>query len=118
MDFEKSQVWRDLRGDPGNFYCRASDMERQQFKDWLRGLLRTQMATVTFTKADGETRRMQCTLQDTVIPTPVVAEGTAKKKPNPDVCVVWDINQSAWRSFRWDRITEINFDLTAPINTK
>jgi hypothetical protein len=33
----------------------------------------------------------------------------SKKKPNDDVCVVWDCTQNAWRSFRWDRLKRIEF---------
>ena len=34
---------------------------------------------------------------------------SSKKKPNDDVCVVWDCTQNAWRSFRWDRLKRIEF---------
>jgi hypothetical protein len=113
MDFERSQIWRELTGDPGNYYCQASDMERDVFKKWLRCLLAERVVTVDFTKATGEFRSMKCTLNTELGAKYVVNENKTKpaREPNPDVCVVWDVAQSAWRSFRWDRIKRIAFDL-------
>jgi hypothetical protein len=113
MEFEKDQIWRNLTDEPGNYYCQASEFEREQFKEWVRGLLREREVTVDFVKADGEFRSMKCTLNESHGAKYVVNENqhTPKKKPNPDVCVVWDMNQSAWRSFRWDRIKRIQFEL-------
>lgn len=34
-----------------------------------------------------------------------------KKKANPDICVVYDLEKDAWRSFRWDRLTNVQFNL-------
>lgn len=67
---------------------------------------------VVFTKKDGTERTMRCTLSKSYIPvTPVVISETplpdaisASRKKNPAVQVVWDIEASAWRSFRWDSI--------------
>jgi predicted DNA-binding transcriptional regulator YafY len=44
-----------------------------------------------------------------VVRTVVDSEDTAKpaRKLNTDACAVWDLNQSAWRSFRWDRMKKI-----------
>jgi predicted DNA-binding transcriptional regulator YafY len=40
-----------------------------------------------------------------------VKENITPKKSNPNVCVVWDVNQAAWRSFRWDRVKKVQFDI-------
>lgn len=109
MNFEKTQMWRELSNDAGNYYCQASDFERQHFKDWLVALLREQEATIDFIKADGEFRSMKCTLNEGR--GAKYSSNGNKKRPNPDVCVVWDTNRGAWRSFRWDRIKRIQFDL-------
>lgn len=109
MDFEQSQTWQALSGDPGNFYCRADDLDREHFRNWMRGLLSESTVTVEFEKADGTHRSMICTLSETLgakrVNTP------AERVPNPDVCVVWDCEQDAWRSFRWDRLKRIEFAL-------
>jgi hypothetical protein len=111
MNFEQSQVWRELTDDPGNYYCNASDLEREQFQDWLKGLLREREVTVDFVKADGDFRSMKCTLSESWGAKYTVNESKSPRKSNPEVCVVWDTAQSAWRSFRWDRIKSIKFDL-------
>lgn len=68
--------------------------------------LRSQILTVTFTKKNGETRRMTCTLQPEYFSSDkynnVLTENTDRSN-----CTVWDINAQGWRSFLWDNITLI-----------
>jgi len=65
--------------------------------------------TVTFTKVDGSTRIMHATLAPNLITESAADAAKAPRKPNPDVCVVWDKDVGQWRSFRWDSIREISF---------
>ncbi len=109
MNTDQLRTWNAISGEPGNYYVNANDAERQLFRDWVQGLLRDQEATVEFTKSTGETRVMTCTLSESVLPKQV--NKTTERKPNPDVCVVWDVKQGAWRSFRWDRMKRIEFTL-------
>ena len=109
MSFERDQVWRKLTDDPGNYYCQASDFEREQFKSWLTGLLCEREVTVDFVKADGDFRSMKCTLNEAL--GAKYSGNESKRRPNPDVCVVWDTTQNAWRSFRWDRMKRVQFAL-------
>ena len=113
LSSEQGQMWRSLTDDPGNYYCNASDLERDIFKKWLRDLLKTQEVIVDFIKADGEFRSIKCTLSESHGAKYVVNENKDRtsKKPNPEVCVVWDVNQNAWRSFRWDRVKRIEFSI-------
>ena len=94
-----------------NYYINASQAERQTLQESVRTLLQTTSITVDFEKANGEFRSMKCTLREDLGAKYTVKENAAPKKPNPDVCVVWDVNQAAWRSFRWDRLKRIQFDL-------
>jgi hypothetical protein len=120
MEFEKEQVWRRLsgNGEYENYYCLADEAERESLRTWVKDLLHSQAVMVEFKKADGSIRVMNCTLSDLhgakYTQTPVV-ENAAKepkaKKPNEDVCVVWDIDAGAWRSFRWDRLIRIDYKL-------
>ena len=98
-----------LRDEPGNYYVMAPESERQIFREWVTGVLRQHEAVIDFAKADGAFRSMTCTLEESRLP-PAINK-TAQKKHNPEVCVVWDCNQQAWRSFRWDRIKRIAFTL-------
>jgi len=109
MNFEKSQIWRNLTNEPGNYYCQASESEREEFKRWVHGLLNEREVTVDFVKADGDLRSMKCTLSEPLGAKYTMNEAKTPKKPNPEVCVVWDTGKNAWRSFRWDRLKRIEF---------
>lgn len=64
---------------------------------------------VVFTKANGDTRIMHCTLNESMLPEQVdLEEAVQKKKPNPDVLAVWDVENSGWRSFRWDSVADFS----------
>jgi len=106
---DKQRVADILSGRPGNYYSNADETERQIFRDWLTSALIREEVTVDFEKVNGEFRSMTCTLQESRLP-PAINK-TTQKKANLEVCVVWDCNQQAWRSFRWDRIKRIAFTL-------
>ena len=93
-----------------NYYSQASESERETMRTWVKGLLREGEVVVEFEKADGEQRRMTCTLQESTIPL-VNTESKTAREPNPNTCVVWDINANGWRSFRWDRMKRIEFTI-------
>lgn len=111
MEFAKEDMWRKLAGETGNFYAEANNEERTQYRDWLKVLLESTRLTVVFTKADGTDRTMVCTLSEQEGAKYSITESTNKRKPNEDVCVVWDCEINNWRSFRWDRIKGVKFNL-------
>lgn len=77
-------------------------------REGIRNMLRASVIEVTFTKSDGTSRTMKCTLNEEFIPQKdTTTEPTTARKVNPDVCPVWDMENQAWRSFRWDSITNI-----------
>ena len=75
---------------------------------------------VTFTKVNGETRTMPCTLREEVLP-PLPSTNVphytntdnpidfpkSEKKPNLDVMSVWCTDQNGWRSFRIMNVTKL-----------
>ena len=63
--------------------------------------------TVTFTKINGETRVMPCTLKEDVIP---AVENKGTKKPNDAVVSVWCLDKKEWRSFRVDNVVDLQID--------
>ena len=87
-----------------------SAIDTKEGKEWLRGLLRSEIVTVIFVKKDGSERKMVCTLSENKIPVEKAPKGTEKVK-NDEVVPVFDIENQGWRSFRWDSITGIHFDL-------
>ena len=111
MHTDQLKVWSAISGQPASYYVNASEEEREIMREWLRGLLREREVTVDFEKANGEFRSMKCTLCEDLGAKYTVNENKVSKKPNSDVCVVWDTGQQAWRSFRWDRMHRIQFDL-------
>ncbi len=79
-------------------------------KNWLLTLLREQEITVKFVKKDGSEREMLCTLSESKIPAEKAPKGV-ERTTSADVVPVFDIENQGWRSFRWDSITGIHFDL-------
>jgi hypothetical protein len=111
MNFDQAQTWRALSDDAGNYYCQASEDERDAFRNWVKGVLRERSVTVNFHNARDEFRSMSCTLNPDLGMPVVVKENTSPRKSKDDVCVVWDLQKQSWRSFRWDRIKSVHFDL-------
>jgi len=84
--------------------------DHQVGRKWLVDLLKSQPITVVFEKTNGEHREMNCTLKDGVA-IPYEKKTDKQKKHDSEVLPVWDIDKNAWRSFRYDSIIKINFDL-------
>ena len=71
--------------------------------------LKEGICKVVFTKANGDTRIMHATLNEAHLPEQIdLEEVIQKKKPNPNVLAVWDVEAKGWRSFRWDSLKEFN----------
>jgi WYL_2, Sm-like SH3 beta-barrel fold len=64
------------------------------------------LVEVTFTKVDGTTRVMPCTLHSDLIPKVEVTEGKKTKAPNPNTMSVFCTDKAEWRSFRIDNVIE------------
>ena len=90
----------------------------KKFKRWLKGHLAFGPVTVIFTKKDGTERVMNCTTNlelvphetntDNPIDFPVVKK---ERKVNEDIMPVYDLEVKAWKSFRWDSIKQVRFEL-------
>jgi len=91
-----------------------SETDLIKFKKWLKSHLRMGPVTVTFTKKDGTERVMKCTTDATLImfkdPTILESKGSTRKV-NEDIIPVYDLESSAWKSFRWDSIKQVSFTL-------
>lgn len=68
----------------------------------LKELLKSNVVQVTFWKANGEKRTMNCTLQSTFLPESVEKEET--RKQSDTALAVWSVDDDGWRSFRWESI--------------
>jgi hypothetical protein len=94
------------------WYKSAVPAEQKRFRTWLAGMLVVGPATVEFVKADGEVRNMLCTLEPHALPPrPPVTESTRTRKANDEALSVWCVDKQAWRSFRFDSIKSVSFNL-------
>lgn len=118
--WEKQEMVRLLKGAPGTQYQEASDVEKTVMRDWIKSLLQKGPITVTFTKADGTNREMNCTLDLSRIPPPpapigpvdgIVKETKQRKKPDEHSLRVFDLDKNEWRSFRFDRLKKVTATL-------
>jgi len=81
----------------------SSDKKRSYIKD----MLVSDILKVTFTKVNGDTREMYCTLQDEFVPEhkKYFSEGAKPREKNMEVLSVFDMEKGDWRSFRIETIT-------------
>lgn len=87
-------------------------------RDFVKAHLQKGTVKVVFVKADGLLRQMVCTLDEKKIPanllptppssTQALAESAARTKTDPpEVVRVYDIESQGWRSFRLDRLLQL-----------
>lgn len=91
-------------------YADFDAKEKTRFRKWLHGHLTYGEVYVTFEKKDGSMREMRCTLKEGVIPTFEKKTETERKK-NDEVMAVFDLDKNEWRSFRFDSVKEVKFEI-------
>tara|TARA_B100002019_G_scaffold26125_1_gene20045 strand:+ start:4245 stop:4517 length:273 start_codon:yes stop_codon:yes gene_type:complete len=74
-----------------------------------------EIVDVTFKKLSGDERKMKCTLIPSMLPPAQRDDKLSQTKIRnleDKTIVVWaiDIEPSAWRSFRYDRVTAVEID--------
>jgi hypothetical protein len=72
----------------------------------LSRILKENVMIVDFRKADGTPRIMRCTLKSSYLPSISAPVKKARLHSNESISV-WDVDLSAWRSFRIDSISSI-----------
>jgi|CryBogDrversion2_8_1035294.scaffolds.fasta_scaffold64169_2 hypothetical protein len=75
-------------------------------RDGILKDLKQHVCEITFTKANGETRVMRCTLDERYMPSydKKHLNEMHNKKENLNVIAAWDVHASGWRSFRIDSV--------------
>ena len=74
----------------------------------IKQMLQEGVCQVTFTKVDGETRVMPCTLDTSLMPARTVTESkTVQRSFKPSTLSVWCTDQNEWRSFRVVNVTKV-----------
>lgn len=82
-------------------------MMNEQEIEKLKAELVKGLVVVRFQKADGTMREMQATLVPYVLPP---TKGTGRKQ-SKDVQVVYDLEAEEWRSFRYDSVIEVFYNV-------
>ena len=72
-------------------------------REEIKKQLKESILRITFEKKDGTNRVMLATLRNDYIE-PILKPTTNHRKPNPEVCCVFDIEKDGFRSFRWDSL--------------
>lgn len=121
--WEQSETVRLLTGKPGTQYQESDETNQAIIRDWVRRLLQTTEVEVEFVKSDGTLRVMRCTTDPDKIPVVqakvntgpvdgIVTESKPRKQPDVHSIRVFDLDQQAWRSFRFDRLRRVSASLT------
>jgi|TARA_R110000744_G_scaffold161279_1_gene277754 hypothetical protein len=73
-------------------------------RDLVAASLRAGPVEIEFTKVNGESRVMKCTLNEAYIPAINMPKGEEKSlKKTAEVLPVYELDQG-WKSFRWDSL--------------
>jgi hypothetical protein len=90
-----------------------NEQDLDRFQKWLRSHLKMGPMTITFIKVNGDERVMKCTTDPTYImfKDPAVLESRSNRKQSKDVISVYDLENNAWKSFRWDSVKQVRFEL-------
>jgi hypothetical protein len=98
---------------------KSSEDGMDDFKRWLNAELHRQIVTVVFTKKDGTERTMRCTLNEHGMPpseaekaAASITESKTPRKANPDVRTCYDVDGGAWKSFRWDSVKSVTYNVS------
>lgn len=73
----------------------------------IRSMLHHGVCEVTFTKVNGETRTMPCTLDSALLPPQPLKEFHETRLYKPETLSVWCLDKMEWRSFRVANVTKI-----------
>lgn len=89
---------------------KIAELKNIPTKEELVKLLQDEICVVTFDKINGDERTMTCTLVKELIPvankSDVLSE-TKIRNIEEKTVVVWDVNATGWRSFRYDRLKKV-----------
>lgn len=82
--------------------------------NWLKSMLPMGPMTITFTKADGTERVMNCTLDPNMLPiteNKPLAEGKQPRKESTTSIRVFDLDKKEWRSFTTKNVRRVQLSI-------
>lgn len=82
---------------------------KQYDRSELIELLQKYTVKITFTKVDGSTRVMDCTLREDILPVVTVPESAKPRRAAPPASLlpVWSVQDRGWRSIKLYSITNV-----------
>lgn len=93
-------------------YSQMDKKDQKKFREFIKGVLQNETATLTFQKKDGTMRVMKASLREEHMP--VYEKKTERvRSENDEVLSVVDLEKKEWRSFRYDSIQKIEFSIGA-----
>lgn len=93
-------------------YSKMNKKDQKKFREFIKGVLQNETATLTFQKKDGTMRVMKASLREEHMP--VYEKKTERvRSENDEVLSVVDLEKKEWRSFRYDSIQKIEFSIGA-----
>ena len=93
-------------------YSKMNKKDQKKFREFIKGVLQNETATLTFQKKDGTMRVMKASLRKEHMP--VYEKKTERvRSENDEVLSVVDLEKKEWRSFRYDSIQKVEFSIGA-----
>lgn len=93
-------------------YSKMNKKDQKKFREFIKGVLQNETATLTFQKKDGTMRVMKASLREEHMP--VYEKKTERVRgENDEVLSVVDLEKKEWRSFRYDSIQKVEFSIGA-----
>lgn len=71
--------------------------------------LESGVVNVTFDKVNGERRVMSSTLNADILAENGFTDKVEKRQTQSDAIAVFDVNAKGWRSFKWSKVIELDF---------
>lgn len=99
------------------FIANLDDNQIKLVKKLIKIVINRSIVNLSFEKADGTVREMKGTTNFDFLPKETQdkllsdeEEGKVRKQ-NDDVCIIFDLEKNEWRSFRFDRLIDLQADI-------
>lgn len=109
LDFNEFVMWE--VGNKGQEVDEEDIKEHSFTTSQLIDHLKNGIVEVTFTKQNGEVRKMVCTLDLNIIPEDHIPN-SAEQSVNSSAIKVFDLEKDEWRSFRKDSVISVKLGVT------
>lgn len=84
----------------------AHEIRVAMYRNLWKSALQKNVINLTFTKKNGEVRKMTATLMPEHLPEMDKEQDEGGRRTSPEVLNVWDMEKEAWRAFRIETVTE------------